>query len=151
MNHMGLTTSDFRKLIAASALTAQQKTAVAMQLATGPAVAVPPTVKQESPLEERFLELWQDLGGPELRREFAFAEPARNFRFDFVHLSTMTAIELEGGGYAAKGRHFTAIGFEQDCVKYNFACHLGYRVFRLTGRLVTVEQVQAIVGKCRGK
>ena len=47
-----------------------------------------------SALERRFALCWRAVKGPELVVEHRFA--ARRWRFDFAHLTTMTAIEIEG-------------------------------------------------------
>jgi len=55
----------------------------------------------------------------------------RKFRFDYAIPSLMIAIEYEGI-YASKSRHTTVSGFSTDCVKYNLATCLGWRVLRYT-------------------
>lgn len=86
-----------------------------------------------SALERRFLLCWRAVGGPELVAEHRFA--ARRWRFDFAHLTTMTAIEIEGGAYQG-GRHNRLGGFITDAEKYNTAAELGWTVFRLPSPLV---------------
>lgn len=88
----------------------------------------------QSDLERHFETLWQISGGPDLEAEYRF-HPQRKWRFDFAHPETMTAIELEGGVWSG-GRHTTGKGFVGDCKKYNAATLLGWRVFRLTRKML---------------
>ena len=69
-----------------------------------------------STLERRWELLWKQAGGPELVREHRFAAP-RRWRFDFAHLGTKTAIEIEGGTWSG-GRHTRGSGFVKDAEKY---------------------------------
>ena len=57
----------------------------------------------------------------------------RKWRFDFAFPERMVAVEIEGG-YG--GRHQRPDGFTGDCVKYNAAAMLGWRVFRYTTAMV---------------
>jgi hypothetical protein len=62
--------------------------------------------------------------------EFKFDE-VRRFRFDWAIPSLKLAIEYEGV-FSQKSRHTTVNGFSEDCVKYNLAVSLGWRVLRYT-------------------
>lgn len=92
-------------------------------------------------LEIRFTGVWQSIGGPVLVIEHPFDGSRR--RFDFAHLTTNTAIEIEGGVYGGKG-HSSAKGYTKDCEKYNAAILAGWRVFRLTSPMITVEKLKEI-------
>jgi len=74
--------------------------------------------------------------------------PGRRFRFDFLLAEFALVIEVEGGTWSG-GRHTTGAGFKSDCVKYNAALELGYRVLRYTTDMVTrgeaIAQIEAIV------
>jgi very-short-patch-repair endonuclease len=61
-------------------------------------------------------------------REYRFV-PARMFRFDFAFVADKLAVEIEGGVWTG-GRHLRGQGFESDCIKYNWATRLGWRVLR---------------------
>lgn len=90
-----------------------------------------------SALERRWELCWLWAKGPELVREHRF-HPPRRWRFDFAHLETRTAIEIEGGTWTG-GRHTRGAGFVADAEKYNAAALAGWTVFRLPGPLVGVE------------
>jgi|TARA_R100001463_G_scaffold47620_1_gene96602 hypothetical protein len=85
----------------------------------------------KSVLEKRFEIMWAELEGPPLVEEHKF-HPTRKWRFDFVHMETKTAIELEGG-VGKHSRHTSTSGYIKDCEKYNTATALGHHVFRLPG------------------
>jgi len=84
----------------------------------------------KGPLAKQFTWAWQAVQGPALEAEHKF-HPERRFRFDFAHLPSRVAIEIEGGTWVG-GRHTTGAGFLRDCEKYNEAALLGWRVVRLT-------------------
>ena len=98
-----------------------------------------------SRLEKRFALYWRGLNGPELKPEHAF-HPTRKWRFDFAHLQSRVAIEIEGGTWT-RGGHSRGEGYQKDCEKYNEATRLNWRVFRLTGKMITAENVLSIIGK----
>lgn len=93
--------------------------------------------------ENAFLFLWKALNGPELVREHQF-NLDRKWRFDFAHLETCVAIEIEGGTWSG-GRHTRGAGYSKDCEKYNTATELGWEVFRLTSDMVTTKNANMIL------
>jgi hypothetical protein len=95
-----------------------------------------------SALERRWELCWRAVNGPELVREHRFLH-TRRWRFDFAHIQTLTAIEIEGGTWTL-GRHTRGSGFVADAEKYNAAAVAGWTVFRLPGPLVGVEWAEAI-------
>ena len=101
-----------------------------------------------SNLESKFALLWRALNGPKLEAEYKF-HPDRRWRFDFAHPETRTAIEIEGGIWSG-GRHTRGMGYVKDSEKYNAATLAGWRVFRLPGQLITIENVQPIIASVRG-
>jgi len=76
-----------------------------------------------------------------LVREHRF-HPERKWRFDFAHLPSKTAVEVEGKVWG--GRHTRGDGFMADAEKY-FEAHVrGWRVVRLTPNLITPENLRAL-------
>lgn len=67
-------------------------------------------------------------------REYQF-HPTRRWRFDFAWPLKMVAVEIEGGVWS-NGRHTRGKGFIEDCIKYNEATVLGWRVLRVTSDMV---------------
>lgn len=63
----------------------------------------------------------------EFEEEYRFCE--RKWRFDFAIPERMIAIEVEGGVMNG-GRHTRPIGFLNDCIKYNTATAMGWKVYR---------------------
>jgi len=80
--------------------------------------------------------------GP-FEREFHF-HSTRKWRFDFAWPELKLAVEVEGttsygknkDGSMRLGRHQTAKGVEEDCIKYGEAMLLGWRVYRCTTKMV---------------
>lgn len=68
-------------------------------------------------------------------REFKFCE-GRKWAFDFAFPGSMIAIEIEGGTRFGKSRHSRGDGFERDCVKYNTATRMGWKVYRYSTAMV---------------
>ncbi len=71
----------------------------------------------------------------EMEREYFF-HPKRKFRFDFAFPAAKLGIEIEGVTHEG-GRHQRIGGYAGDCVKYNSAVKLGWRVLRYTAKMVT--------------
>lgn len=57
--------------------------------------------------------------------------PKRQWRFDFAFPGAMLAVEIEGGIWK-RGRHNRPSGYQNDCIKYNAATMLGWRILRYT-------------------
>lgn len=100
-----------------------------------------------SKLESKFLLYWQGLKGPALEREHRFHKE-RRWRFDFAHLPTLTAYEIEGGLWSG-GRHTRGAGFEGDAEKYLAAYYEGWRVVRLTAKQITVPVIDRLINRLR--
>ncbi|MGF6633542.1 hypothetical protein [Paraburkholderia sp. MM6662-R1] len=71
---------------------------------------------------------------PAPTREYQF-DPLRKWRFDFCWPEQRVAVEVEGGIHSG-GRHTRGAGFEQDARKYLAATLAGWRVVRVTGKMV---------------
>ena len=90
-----------------------------------------------------------DLPTPE--REYKFAGAiGRRWRSDFAWPDAMLLVEIEGGVYSG-GRHVRGAGYTKDCVKYNSAAMLGWRLLRFTpGMLDDAQSVTDILVKALG-
>lgn len=103
----------------------------------------------ESALERRFDLVWRAIAGPQLEREHRFAAAiGRRWRIDRAWIEEKAAFELEGGTWTG-GRHTRGSGFRDDCEKYNAAGALGWRVFRLTGEMLTEKYLEALLSAIR--
>lgn len=71
---------------------------------------------------------------PEPEREYRFL-PDRKWRFDRAWPDVALAVEIEGGTWMM-GRHSREPGYSKDCEKYNMAAMHGWRVFRLTAKML---------------
>jgi very-short-patch-repair endonuclease len=106
-----------------------------------------------SELEKKFIWYWVHVikGTGDLTLEHKF-HPSRKWRFDFAHIPTKVAVEIEGGiglrkaksGKLFTGRHAQSAGFNSDCEKYNEAALMGWTVFRLTSKMVTSTDLEKI-------
>jgi very-short-patch-repair endonuclease len=100
-------------------------------------------VSKPSNLERRFELIWRALDGPELEVEFRF-HPIRRWRADYAHIESRTLIELEGGVWVG-GRHNRASGFVKDAEKYLEAALGGWRVVRLVGSQLNLDNIGRLV------
>ena len=94
-------------------------------------------------LENLFFLKWRSIDGPRLEREFKFHGP-RDWRFDFCHLYTKTAIEIQGGIWMRYGAHNTGSAITRDCEKALAATLLGWTVIHLVESQITSETLQTI-------
>ena len=76
-------------------------------------------------------------------REYKF-HPTRKWRFDFAWPLEKFAVEIEGGVWSG-GRHTRGKGFIEDCIKYNEAVMLGWRVIRVTTEMVENGEAMAYI------
>lgn len=113
------------------------------ELMADPVVSSPSTSAGAGDLAAKFEAAWAQQNGPKLVREWRFHEE-RRWRFDYAHVETKVAIELEGGVWV-NGRHNRAGGFIEDASKYNTATWMGWAVFRLPAELITFDSIAAIV------
>jgi very-short-patch-repair endonuclease len=61
--------------------------------------------------------------------------PVRRWRFDVAWPDRLLALEVDGGGWIA-GHHSRGQGIEDDAEKQSTAVSLGWRVMRLTPRMI---------------
>lgn len=119
-----------------------------------------PAKKPVSRLEELLYNQIVSNGLPDPVREYKFHK-TRRWRADFAWPDRMLIVEVEGGTYGNRvicnlchkpvmqrtgagklipvftgGRHNSASGFEADAEKYNTAQISGWRVIRVTGKMI---------------
>lgn len=96
-----------------------------------------PEASSSSDGEESFI--WQvtvllNFKKPE-RNVKLFYDWGRNWVYDFVFRERSLIVEIEGGVFS-HGRHTRALGFTEDCRKYNFATAHGWHLLRFTTEMV---------------
>ena len=105
-------------------------------------------MSSKSSAEQHFEKDWVDLfPSIDLHSEHRF-HPPRKWRFDYAHLPTKTAIEIEGGVWT-KGRHTRGGGFLKDCQKYLQAAVDGWVVVRITPCMIGRDNLIAIAAVLR--
>ena len=90
-----------------------------------------------------FEKLWKQCGGPVLATEHRYHK-TRMWRFDYAHLDTNVAIELDGGLFTGGG-HVRPQHVQDTCDKKNEAILAGWVVFTLGTGIITEDRVRAIV------
>lgn len=95
--------------------------------------------------------------GPGIKKRLSAAK-LKDWRFDFAWPELMLAVEVEGitsygrnkNGSMRLGRHQTAKGMEEDCLKYGEAMKLGWNLYRCTGGMVkqgiAINTVEYLIG-----
>ena len=102
-----------------------------------------------SQLERHFESLWEEYY-PEIDLVAeAKIIPGRRYRFDYAHLQSRIAIELNGQIWK-KGGHNSGAGLLRDYEKINLAAANGWRVFQLAPEMVTAENLE-LIAKTIGK
>ena len=102
-------------------------------------------MRSVSALEERFLRHWERRCSIPLVREYR-GIPDRNFRFDFCHVPSRVAIEIQGGVWTG-GRHSGGVGQIKDFEKLNLAILEGWSVFQLSSEMITDFWIDLIAAK----
>lgn len=97
-----------------------------------------------SDLEHAFLTRLRQIApdAPPPIAEYKFST-FRRWRFDFAWPDARVAVELEGGVWS-QGRHVRPAGFEEDCIKYNYATAHAWRVFRFTTKMLDRDPILCI-------
>lgn len=92
-------------------------------------------------------------GLPDPVTEYRF-DTKRKFRFDLCWPALLLAVEIEGQNSLnrhsgkweyGRGRHNRPDGYERDVEKYNTATLLGWRIVRITTKMVRDGRALAIV------
>jgi len=94
----------------------------------------------KSKWEDRFRTLLKGLGAPPWQEQYRF-DSVRKFRFDFAWGEPYRiAFEIEGAIWMrGGGGHSHPLGIEKDIEKYNLAILRGWRVIRVTGKMMPVR------------
>ena len=96
-----------------------------------------------SSLELQFDTLWNDLHPTiDLDTEVRLISD-RRFRFDYVHLGSKVAVELNGQIWH-KGGHSSGSGLLRDYEKLNLAQQSGYVVFQLSAEMINERWLNLI-------
>lgn len=91
------------------------------------------------------LDAWCDAAGWERpAREFAFAAPVREWRFDFAWPAVKVALELDGAVWT-QGRHTRGSGFLGDLEKMNEAAIRGWLVLRVETKRANDEKTRGLI------
>ncbi len=72
---------------------------------------------------------------PKPEYQFRFCE-SRRWRTDFAWPDRKLLVEVDGGQFMKKGGHTSITGFERDREKDAEAMLLGYRVLRVTAKMI---------------
>ena len=97
-----------------------------------------------SHLEQQFADLWLSLYPTlDLRSEYRFSPP-RRYRWDFCHLESKVAIEIQGGVWMRKSGHSGGTGILKDYEKLCLAAAEGWRVFLLADSMINNEYLGSI-------
>lgn len=118
----------------------------AAQCKSAPPMAGDREAKMSAP-ERALLTQMRAFQLPTPQLEYYFAKSlGRMWRSEFGWPERMLLVEVEGGitpyrdpktnEWRDRGRHLTISGFTADCIKYNAAAMLGYRVLRFTPAMV---------------
>jgi hypothetical protein len=97
-----------------------------------------------SHLEQQFADLWLNLHpNIDLHSEYRFSPP-RRYRWDFCHIESKVAIEIQGGVWMGKSGHSGGTGLVKDYEKLCLAATKGWRVFLLADSMITDEYLGSI-------
>jgi very-short-patch-repair endonuclease len=103
-------------------------------------------IAKRSHLELKWIDLWEELGGPELQEEMKF-HATRKWRADFAHEGAKVLIEIEGAAWG--GRHTRGAGFTADLEKYLAAFLAGWSVVRIGAGQINAAVVTAVIEQVR--
>lgn len=101
------------------------------------------TTEKYSKLEQKFIDIWVKRHPTIiLQNEYRF-HSSRRWRFDFAHIESNTAIEINGGIWN-KGGHSSGNGLLRDYEKLNEAVFLGWSVFQLARSQITANWIDRL-------
>jgi len=96
----------------------------------------------KSYLEQQFKQMWEHYY-PDLLLTCEYRFTKRRWRFDFAHLGTKVAIEINGGRWV-KSKHTSGVGILRDYEKNNCAITEGWVVFQLCDVLIDEQNLGII-------
>jgi very-short-patch-repair endonuclease len=97
-----------------------------------------------SHLEQQFADLWlSTYPDIDLHSEYRFSPP-RRYRWDFCHLESRVAIEIQGGVWMRRSGHSGGTGLVKDYQKLCLAASQGWKVFLLADSMITDEYLKLI-------
>jgi very-short-patch-repair endonuclease len=87
-------------------------------------------------LEKSFLNLWSSMY-PDIQLQTQHKViPNRRYRFDFAHVDSKVAIEIQGGIWIKSG-HTTGQGLQSSYAKLNLASYHDWMVFQLSSDMIS--------------
>lgn len=109
-------------------------------------VPIPKRMKTRKQIDPGLvIDSWCDAHGWERpTREFQFAAPLREWRFDYAWPRLLIALELDGAVWA-RGRHTRGGGFLGDLAKFNEAALRGWIVLRVETKAATSERTRGLM------
>ena len=93
----------------------------------------------KSKWEALFAQALDAVGCPAMLQQYRF-DPTRKWAFDFAHLPTKVALEIDGGEFV-QGAHNRGTRMAKDYEKRNHAIMQGWIIFQLTGQMVKKDCV----------
>lgn len=95
-----------------------------------------------SSLESQFINTWTFYYDIPLTQEYRFHK-TRKYRFDFAHVPTKVAIEINGGRWQKSG-HSSGKGLLRDYEKNNLAILEGWVVFQICDEMINQDHLSSI-------
>ena len=77
-------------------------------------------------------------------REYKF-HPKRRWRLDFAWIDQKIGVEVEGGIWLPRSGHNTGVGISRDVEKGNALTLLGWKLIRVTGKMIKSGEALNII------
>ena len=82
-------------------------------------------------------------------REYKF-HSKRRWRLDFAWINQKIGVEVEGGIWLPRSGHNTGVGISRDVEKGNALTLLGWKLIRVTGKMIKNGEALVILEKMLG-